>query len=136
MHPPQNTAGPAVAAAALSTARGVSRRGVLTASLAISVCAVQAQTGAAGAGVPKSGPVLVMGVVPYLSARKLAELYEPLRQHLALSLDQPVVLESAPTYADFLARSATGRYDLMATSPYFGRLAQLEQQDQQEQQEQ
>lgn len=127
MHPPQNTAGPAVAAAALSTARGVSRRGVLTASLAISVCAVQAQTGAAGAGVPKSGPVLVMGVVPYLSARKLAELYEPLRQHLALSLDQPVVLESAPTYADFLARSATGRYDLMATSPYFGRLAQLEQ---------
>ena len=82
------------------------------------MCAVQAQTGAAGAGVPKSGPVLVMGVVPYLSARKLAELYEPLRQHLALSLGQPVVLESAPTYADFLARSATGRYDLLGNPEY------------------
>ena len=88
---------------------------------------VRAASGASGTNGAPSGPVLVMGVVPYLSARKLAELYEPLRLHLALSLGQPVVLESAPTYVDFLTRSATGRYDLMATSPYFGRLAQLEQ---------
>lgn len=70
---------------------------------------------------------LVLGIVPYLSARKLAELYEPLRAHLAQALARPVVLETATDYREFLSRTALGRYDLIATSPYFGRLAQLEQ---------
>ena len=70
---------------------------------------------------------LVLGVVPYLSTRKLAELYEPLRAHLSHSLGRPVVLESATDYREFLSRTALGRYDVIATSPYFGRLAQLEQ---------
>jgi len=68
----------------------------------------------------------VLGVVPYLSARKLAELYEPMRLQLQRSLGAPVLLESAPDYQAYLARTRQGRYDIIATSPYFGRLAQLE----------
>lgn len=70
--------------------------------------------------------MLVLGVVPYLSARKLAELYEPMRAQLQLSLGAPVLLESAPDYQSYLERTRKGRYDIIATSPYFGRLAQLE----------
>lgn len=70
--------------------------------------------------------MLVLGVVPYLSARKLAELYEPMRAQLQLSLGTPVLLESAPDYQSYLERTRKGRYDIIATSPYFGRLAQLE----------
>ena len=69
---------------------------------------------------------LLLGVVPYLSARKLAELYEPMRAQLQLSLGMPVMLESAPDYQSYLARTREGRYDIIATSPYFGRLAQTE----------
>ncbi|GGX87015.1 phosphate/phosphite/phosphonate ABC transporter substrate-binding protein [Vogesella alkaliphila] len=74
-----------------------------------------------------AAPALVLGVVPYMSARKLATLYEPLRAELERSLQQPVTLESAADYAFFLERTRQGRYDIIATSPYFGRLAQLEQ---------
>ena len=70
---------------------------------------------------------LVLGVVPYMSARKLANLYEPLRAELERSLQQAVTLESAADYGLFLERTRQGRYDIIATSPYFGRLAQQEQ---------
>lgn len=70
---------------------------------------------------------LVIGVVPYLSSRRLVELYEPLRAYLAEMLVRPVLLESAPDYATYLQRTASGQYDLIATSPYLGRLAQIEQ---------
>ena len=75
----------------------------------------------------QSGSQIVVGIVPYLSARRLVELYEPLRALLAQVLARPVVLETASDYREFLSRTALGRYDLIATSPYFGRLAQLEQ---------
>lgn len=74
----------------------------------------------------RADDMLVLGVVPYLSARKLAELYEPMRLQLQRSLGAPVLLESAPDYQAYLARTRQGRYDIIATSPYFGRLAQLE----------
>lgn len=74
-----------------------------------------------------AAPALVLGVVPYMSARKLATLYEPLRAGLERSLQQPVTLESAADYGFFLERTRQGRYDIIATSPYFGRLAQQEQ---------
>lgn len=79
------------------------------------------------AQVARAADMLVLGVVPYLSARKLAELYEPMRAQLQRSLGAPVVLETAPDYQSYLARTREGRYDIIATSPYFGRLAQLEQ---------
>ncbi len=68
---------------------------------------------------------LTLGVVPYLSARRLAELYEPLRAWFATTLARPCALESAPNYRAHFARTAAGAYDFIATSPYFGRIAQL-----------
>ncbi|MBI4740857.1 MAG: phosphate/phosphite/phosphonate ABC transporter substrate-binding protein [Betaproteobacteria bacterium] len=79
------------------------------------------------ASVAQAADALVLGVVPYLSARKLAELYEPLRAHLSSELSRPVVMESASDYTAYLARTGAGEYDIIATSPYFGRLAQREQ---------
>ena len=70
---------------------------------------------------------LVLGVVPYLSARKLATLYEPMRAELQRISKQAVTLESAADYHMFLERTQQGRYDIIATSPYFGRMAQQEQ---------
>lgn len=69
----------------------------------------------------------VLGVVPYMSARKLSVLYEPLRAELQRQLKRPVTIETAADYSFFLERTNHGRYDIIATSPYFGRLAQQEQ---------
>ncbi|MCX7898394.1 MAG: phosphate/phosphite/phosphonate ABC transporter substrate-binding protein [Rhodocyclaceae bacterium] len=69
---------------------------------------------------------LLLGVVPYLSARKLAELYEPLRAFLEREFARPAMLESAPSYAVYLERCAAGEYDVIATSPYFGRISERE----------
>lgn len=80
-----------------------------------------------GTATVQAAESLVLGVVPYLSARKLATLYEPLRAELQRSLGQSVTLETAADYSFFLERTRQGRYDIIATSPYFGRLAQLEQ---------
>lgn len=70
---------------------------------------------------------LVLGVVPYLSARRLVELYEPLRAFLERELARPTIIESAPSYEVYLERCAQGSYDVLATSPYFGRIAEREQ---------
>ncbi len=75
---------------------------------------------------PRTGQAeapLIFGVVPYLTARRLAQLYEPIRAELATLLGQPVALESAPDYPTHFTRTAAGHYALIATSPYFGLIA-------------
>lgn len=69
---------------------------------------------------------LTVGVVPYLSARTLVQLYKPLQEHLERSLQRPVRLVTAPDYLTFLDKTAKREYDLIATSPAFGRMAQNE----------
>ncbi len=69
---------------------------------------------------------LTLGVVPYLSARTIVQLYRPLQEHLERSLQRPVRLVTAPDYVTFLDKTAKRDYDLIATSPAFGRLAQNE----------
>ena len=71
----------------------------------------------------RSEAPLIFGVVPYLTARRLAQLYEPIRAEIANILGQPVALESAPDYPLHFARTASGHYALIATSPYFGLIA-------------
>lgn len=73
-----------------------------------------------------AGRPAVLGIVPYLSARKLAELYEPLRLFLEKEFARPTIIESAPSYAVYLERCAAGDYDVIATSPYFGRISERE----------
>ncbi|MCS6810466.1 MAG: phosphate/phosphite/phosphonate ABC transporter substrate-binding protein [Tepidimonas sp.] len=70
---------------------------------------------------------LLLGIVPYLTARRLAELYEPLRQFFERELGQPVGLETASSYVAYHARCAAGDYDVLATSPALGRIAEREQ---------
>jgi phosphonate transport system substrate-binding protein len=69
---------------------------------------------------------LTLAVVPYLSARAIVQLYRPLQEHLERALQRPVRLVSAPDYVTYLDKTAKREYDLVATSPAFGRLAQTE----------
>jgi phosphonate transport system substrate-binding protein len=69
---------------------------------------------------------LVLGIVPYLSARRLVQLYDPVRKHLTDALQRTVLIESAADYEVFQRRTAAGQYDFTADSPYLARLAQLD----------
>jgi phosphonate transport system substrate-binding protein len=69
---------------------------------------------------------LTLGVVPYLSARSIVQFYKPLQEHLERTLQRPVRLVTAPDYLTFLDKTAKVEYDVVATSPAFGRLAQRE----------
>lgn len=78
---------------------------------------------------PKPGreaPTLVIGVLPIHSTRVLVQRYEPLRAYLAAHLKQDVVIESAPDFARFHARTLRGDFDLTITPAHFARLAQLD----------
>ena len=68
---------------------------------------------------------LVFGVFPYISRVQLMDVHTPLRVYLEQKLGQPVDLVTAPDYAEFLARTQRGEYDLILTAPHFGRLAEL-----------
>ena len=67
---------------------------------------------------------LVFGVYPYLSPNQIVEQFSPLGDHLAKALDRPVVLRSAPNFAQFVDRTRAGEYDIIFTAPHMGRLAE------------
>lgn len=69
---------------------------------------------------------LRFGVVPYLTARRLATLYEPVRAFFERDLARPVQFSSAPDYAVHLERLRKREYDLVADSLPVARLAQRE----------
>jgi ABC-type phosphate/phosphonate transport system substrate-binding protein len=76
-------------------------------------------------GVRAAAP-LRFGVVPYLTARRLASLYEPARAFFANDLARPVQFSTAPDYAVHLERLRKREYDLVADSLPIARLAQRE----------
>lgn len=78
------------------------------------------------AGMAKANAPLRFGVVPYLTARRLAVLYEPARQFFEDALRRPVQFSSAPDYAAHLERLRAREYDLVADSLPIARLAQRE----------
>lgn len=69
---------------------------------------------------------LRFGVVPYLTARRLATLYEPARVFFEKELGRAVQFSSAPDYAVHLDRLRAREYDLVADSLPVARLAQRE----------
>lgn len=75
---------------------------------------------------PAAERPLKFGVVPYLTARRLATLYEPARAFFERELARPVQLLSAPDYTVHLERLRTQEYDLVADSLPVARLAQRE----------
>jgi ABC-type phosphate/phosphonate transport system substrate-binding protein len=69
---------------------------------------------------------LRFGIVPYLTARRLATLYEPARAFFERQLAQTVHIQSAPDYTVHLERLREREYDLVADSLPVARLAQRE----------
>jgi phosphonate transport system substrate-binding protein len=63
------------------------------------------------------------GVFPQLSARVLAETFQPMADYLGNALKQPVILESAPDFFTFHARTLNREYDLVFTAPHMAWLA-------------
>lgn len=66
---------------------------------------------------------LRFGVFPQLSARTLAETYQPLADHLGRGLGRPVALESAADFFTFHERTLAGEYELVLTAPHMAWLA-------------
>jgi phosphonate transport system substrate-binding protein len=68
---------------------------------------------------------LVLGLLPIVSPERLALRFGPLAEYLSRELDIKVVLETAPSYREYMKRT-TGekRYDLLFTAPHFYYLAQ------------
>lgn len=71
-------------------------------------------------------PPLSVGVFPYLSARSLLTLYQPLRQHLEQELGMPVQFYTAPDFETFVQRTHQHQYQVVITAPHLARLAQTE----------
>lgn len=69
---------------------------------------------------------LRFGVVPYLTARRLATLYEPARVLFERTQSRPIQFMSAPDYSVHLERLRKHEYDLVADSLPVARLAQRE----------
>lgn len=95
-------------------------RTILLAWLALACCALSAHA----AGGP--GNALQIGVVPNISARANAALYQPVQLYLEKALGQRVTIFSAPDYQTFYERAAGGEYDIAIMPPHLGRLAQNE----------
>jgi phosphonate transport system substrate-binding protein len=67
---------------------------------------------------------LIFGVYPYLSPSQIVSQFNPLSDHLAKALGQPVMLRSAPDFTRFAERTRAGEYDIIFTAPHMGRLAE------------
>ena len=74
----------------------------------------------------ETADIMTFGIVPYFSAAKLMELHNPLKEHLADSLNETVSLISAPNFKKFRERTHERQYDLVFTAPHMARLAELE----------
>lgn len=67
----------------------------------------------------------VFGFLPIVSTERLARRFEPLAEYLAEELGMRIVIETAPTYAEFVRRTHDERrYDYLFTAPHFYALAQ------------
>ncbi|NNG03646.1 MAG: phosphate/phosphite/phosphonate ABC transporter substrate-binding protein [Inquilinus sp.] len=83
-----------------------------------------AESGPALAAEPTERPRIV-GFLPVVSTERLVRRFEPLVDFLADEIGVPVVLETAPNYAEFVRRTHEDqRYDYLFTAPHFYFVAQ------------
>jgi phosphonate transport system substrate-binding protein len=66
---------------------------------------------------------LVFGFLPILSTQKLVIRFKPMVDLLAGELHQPIRMETAPSYIEFLKRTRAKRYDIIFTAPHLYYLA-------------
>jgi phosphonate transport system substrate-binding protein len=69
---------------------------------------------------------LKLGLFPYLSPQRLAEIYKPLASYLENQLHQPVRLISAKDFRSFIDATQRGDFDIALTAPHLARLAELD----------
>jgi phosphonate transport system substrate-binding protein len=67
-----------------------------------------------------------IGVLPHLSARTLAEQYQPLQAYLTDAMKSKVVVSTAVDWRHFYSNVKAGEYDLIITAAHIARLMQLE----------
>lgn len=67
---------------------------------------------------------LQVGLLPYVSTRKLFTYYLPIKDYLERTLKRTVVVSTAPDFKTYLARARAGEYDLYHTAPHFAALAE------------
>ena len=66
---------------------------------------------------------LKLGVLPSENPVKMFSRLAPLREYLSLHLKQPVYLETARDYQQFIDRSNQGYYDILLTAPHLALMA-------------
>lgn len=69
---------------------------------------------------------LRLGIAPHTSARVILATYQPLRQHLSMSLQRPVEIRTAPDFTEFARRALAKDYDLVITTGHQARLLQTD----------
>ena len=79
---------------------------------------------AIASAVRASDTALTFGLFPYVSRGQLMDYHTPLKVYLETQLKQPVDLITAPDFAEFMARTQKGEYDLVLTAPHMARLAE------------
>lgn len=61
------------------------------------------------------GPVLELGVAPFLPARTIVQNYQPMRTYLQQYLKEPVIFVTAPDYKSFYERTQRREYPIIIT---------------------
>jgi len=67
-----------------------------------------------------------LGVAPHTSARVILEMYQPLRQALEKALGQPVEVQTAPDFTEFIRRALNQEYDIAVTTGHQARVLQTD----------
>ena len=67
-----------------------------------------------------------LGVSPHTSARVILEMYQPLRLYLEKVLGQPVEVQTAPDFTEFIRRALNQEYDLAITTGHQARVLQTD----------
>lgn len=61
---------------------------------------------------------LILGILPFMSPVTLFERFSALRDQLSETLGEPVIIETAKSFDEFISRTLEGRYAVVYTAPH------------------
>ena len=67
----------------------------------------------------KSKDELVFGILPFLSPVALLKRFSPLKDYLEKTTGKKIIIESAPSFPEYVKRTLNHEYDLVYTAPHF-----------------
>ncbi len=76
--------------------------------------------------VPHDNNIIQLGILPYLSTKALINQWQDFAEQLGKQLQKKVIIKTAPSYAQFITRTAQYRYDIIMSAPHFAVLAQID----------